>query len=202
MPFCWITIGEILKKPSEREIYLIRHGETEWSRDGKHTGLTDIPLTEKGEREAAALGRHIEKLTFDHLFSSPLKRAKETCFICGLEPQIDNDLLEWNYGAYEGLTTAEIHKTVPGWNIFTHGAPGGETTEAVAKRGKRLLKKLEGLEGKIALFTSGHFSRAFLTCYLNLPIENGRQFILSTASLSILGYEHGMHALKLWNFNP
>ncbi|WP_228546971.1 histidine phosphatase family protein [Candidatus Neptunochlamydia vexilliferae] len=153
-----------MKKPCEKEIYLIRHGETEWSRDGKHTGLTDIPLTDKGEVEAMALGRRLEKIRFDHVFSSPLKRAKETCLICGLEPQVDDDILEWNYGAYEGLTSAEIHKTNTDWNIFTHGAPAGEPVEEVIKRGMCLVQKLESLEGKIALFTSGHFSCAFATC--------------------------------------
>lgn len=182
-----------------REIYIVRHGETEWAREGKHTGLTDIPLTEKGESQAAFLGRRLEKVRFDHVFSSPLKRARETCSICGLNPVIDNALLEWDYGAYEGLTSDTIHETNPEWNIFTHGAPAGETVETVSKRAEKFIKKLEGLEGKIALFSSGHISRALLTRWLELPLENGRRFLLSTASLSILSYEHGKRAVKLWN---
>ncbi|MCB1106835.1 MAG: histidine phosphatase family protein [Chlamydiia bacterium] len=177
----------------------MRHGETAWARDKKHTGLTDIPLTEQGESQAASLGKRLESLSFKHVFSSPLKRAYDTCSICGYNPQVDKDLLEWDYGAYEGLTSAEIHETNPKWNIFTHGAPNGESTEAVVKRATRFLKKVERLEGKIAVFSSGHFSRVFATCWLKLPIENGRRFSLATASLSILGYEHGEGALKLWN---
>lgn len=182
-----------------REVYLIRHGETEWARDGKHTGLTDIPLTENGESQAASLGRRIESLKFSHIFSSPLKRALDTSKICGYDPQIDKDLVEWDYGAYEGLTSPEIHQTNAKWNVFTHGAPNGESIDAVIKRADRFLKKLENLEGKIAVFTSGHFSRAFVTRWLELPIEAGRRFSLATASLSILGYEHTKRALKLWN---
>ncbi len=182
-----------------REIYIIRHGETEWARDGKHTGLTDIPLTENGEIHAASLGRRLERLKFSHVFSSPLKRAKETCTICGFDPQIDEDLLEWDYGAYEGLTSEEIRKTLPEWNIFTHGAPAGESVEAVVKRAERFIKKLEGLEGKLAIFSSGHFSRVLTMCWLKLSLENGIRFPLSTASLSILGYEKKLRALKLWN---
>ncbi|MCB1109648.1 MAG: histidine phosphatase family protein [Chlamydiia bacterium] len=177
----------------------MRHGETEWARDGKHTGLTDIPLTEKGESQAAGLGRRIESIPFKHIFSSPLKRALDTCSICGFDPQIDKDLVEWDYGAYEGLTSPEIHETNPKWNVFTHGAPNGESVDSVAKRADRFLKKIEKLEGKIAVFTSGHFSRAFVTRWLDLPIETGRRFSLATASLSILGYEHTKRALKLWN---
>jgi probable phosphoglycerate mutase len=182
-----------------REIYIIRHGETEWARDGKHTGLTDIPLTDIGECQAASLGRRIESIKFSHIFSSPLKRALDTCKICGFDPQIDKDLVEVDYGAYEGMTSKEIHETNPKWNVFTHGAPNGESIEALLARANKFIKKLEGLEGKIAVFTSGHFSRAFVTQWLELPIDTSRRFSLATASLSILGYEHTKRALKLWN---
>lgn len=182
-----------------REIYIVRHGETEWALNGKHTGLTDIPLTEKGEVQAASLGRRIEKIKFSHVLTSPLKRAKETCAICGFDGVIDKDLLEWDYGAYEGMTSAEIHKTVPDWNIFTHGAPAGESIDTLTKRVERLIKKLEGLEGKIAIFSSGHISRALTMLWLQIPLVNGTRFPLFTASLSILSYEKNQRALKLWN---
>ncbi len=182
-----------------RKVYIIRHGETEWSRDGKHTGLTDIPLTEKGETHAASLGRRVEQIKFSHVYSSPLKRAKETCAICGFDPQIDKDLLEWDYGAYEGMTSDEIRGTLPDWDIFTHGAPAGESVNSVVKRAERFIKKLEGLEGKIVVFSSGHFSRLLTMCWLGLPVANGIRFPLSTASLSLLDYEKNVHALKLWN---
>jgi broad specificity phosphatase PhoE len=182
-----------------REIYIIRHGETEWARDGKHTGLTDIPLTEKGEIQAASLGRRIERIKFSHIFSSPLKRAKETCTICGFDGVIDKDLAEWDYGAYEGMTSDEILKTLPDWNIFTHGAPAGESVEAVIKRADRFIKKTEGLEGEIAVFSSGHFSRVLTMRWLGIPVENGTRFPLYTAALSTLGYEKKMRAVKLWN---
>lgn len=182
-----------------REIYIVRHGETEWARDGKHTGLTDIPLTEKGEIQAASLARRIEKIKFSHILTSPLKRAKETCDICGFDGVIDKDLVEWDYGAYEGMTAEEIHKTVPNWNIFTHGAPAGESIESLTKRVDRVIKKIEGLNGNIALFSSGHFSRALTMRWLEIPLEKGTRFPLFTASLSILSYEKKQRALKLWN---
>ena len=182
-----------------REIYIVRHGETEWARDGKHTGLTDIPLTEKGEIGAASLGRRIEKIKFSHVFTSPLKRAKETCEICGFDGTIDQDLVEWDYGAYEGMTSKEIQKTIPDWNIFTHGAPAGESVDMATARADRVIKKIENLEGNIALFSSGHFSRVLAMRWLELPLEKGIRFPLFTASLSILSYEKERRALKLWN---
>lgn len=182
-----------------KEIYIIRHGETEWARNGKHTGLTDIPLTEKGEIHAAALGRRLERTKFSHIFTSPLKRAKETCTICGFDGKVEKDLLEWDYGAYEGMTSDEILKTLPDWNIFTHGAPAGESVDDIIKRADHFIKKVEGLEGKIAVFSSSHFSRALTMRWLEIPLKNGTRFPLFTASLSILGYEKNLHAVKLWN---
>jgi len=182
-----------------KEIYIIRHGETEWARDGKHTGLTDISLTEKGEVQAASLAKRIEKIKFPHIFTSPLKRAKETCDICGYDGIIDKDLVEWDYGAYEGMTLEEIHKTVPEWNIFTHGAPAGESIDMLTKRVQRLIKKLESLNGKVAIFSSGHIAQALTMLWLEIPLKNGTQFPLHTASLSILSYEKNRRTLKLWN---
>lgn len=182
-----------------KQLYLIRHGETEWARTGKHTGLTDIPLNEQGKNQALLLGKRIQGLNFNHVFSSPLIRALETCTLCGLKPELNSDLVEWNYGDYEGLTSSEIHKTDPHWNIFTHGAPNGESIENVKSRICHLLKRVESLQGKIALFSSGHFSRAFASQWLGLPIAAGQNFSLSTASFSILGYENQKQVLKLWN---
>ncbi|NGX51109.1 MAG: Phosphoserine phosphatase 1 [Chlamydiae bacterium] len=182
-----------------RQIYIVRHGETEWSRNGRHTGFTDIPLTEKGKEQAAQLGECLRDVSFDHLFSSPLKRAHETSILCGFKPLIIDELLEWDYGDYEGVKSEEIHKKDPTWNIFTHGAPNGESVAAVKARVDLLIEKLETLEGNIALFSSGHIMRALTAQWLELPMEAGCRLVLSTASLSILGYEHKKRALKLWN---
>jgi len=185
----------------KREIYLVRHGETKWSKSGQHTGLSDILLTDQGKEEAKHLGQRLEGLFFDHVFTSPLKRAFETCQLCNLSQKatVSDALLEWNYGDYEGMTSKEIHKSEPTWNVFEKGAPGGESTGDVKTRVDEFLKKLEALEGKIALFSSGHISRALTVRFLGFPLAKGRHFILSTASLSILSYEHGKPALKLWN---
>lgn len=182
-----------------KQVYIIRHGETEWARDGKHTGLTDIPLTENGKRQASQLGERLKGLSFDYVFSSPLKRAHDTCSICGFNPEVIDELLEWDYGDYEGLKSVEIHKNDPSWNIFTHGAPNGESALDVKARVDRLIDRLETLEGHIALFSSGHISRALTTQWLEFPMEAGRRFLLSTASLSTLSYEKGKRVVKLWN---
>lgn len=186
---------------TSKQIYLVRHGETEWSKNGKHTGLTDIPLTENGISQAKHLGQRLKELSFDHVFASPLKRAYDTCCLCGLDSQakVTDALLEWNYGDYEGKKTPDIHQTHPGWNIFQNGAPNGETTEDVTKRADDFIQELEALEGTITVFSSGHFSRALTVRFLGFPIVEGRHFMLSTASLSILSYEHGVPALQLWN---
>lgn len=186
---------------TSKQIYLVRHGETEWSKNGQHTGLTDIPLTENGITQAKHLGKRLKGLSFDHVFASPLKRAYDTCCLCGLDGQakITDALLEWNYGDYEGEKTPDIHQTHPGWNIFQNGAPNGETTEDVTKRADDFIQELEALEGTIAVFSSGHFSRALTVRFLGFPILEGRHFMLSTASLSILSYEREVPALQLWN---
>ena len=183
------------------QIYLIRHGETEWSKSGKHTGLTDLPLTENGISQAKHLGKRLDGLSFDHVFSSPLKRAYDTCRLCKLDGQakVTDALLEWNYGDYEGVKTVDIHQTHPGWNIFEHGALNGESPKEVAKRADVFIKQLEKLKGTIVVFSSGHFSRALTTRFLGFPIIEGRHFMLSTASLSILSYEHQLPAVMLWN---
>lgn len=185
----------------QKAIYIVRHGETEWSKSGQHTGTTDLPLTQNGIKEAELLSSLLKTIHFDHVFTSPLKRAYETCRICGLsgKANLSDALLEWNYGSYEGKKSSEIRQIDPTWNIFEKGGPHGESPEDVAKRVNQFLKELEKLDGKIALFSSGHISRALAVRFLGLPIEKGRHFILSTASVSILTYEHGNPAIRLWN---
>lgn len=185
----------------ERELFLIRHGETEWSKNGNHTGLTDIPLTENGVKQAEAMARRLYGISFSKIYSSPLQRAKVTCEQTGLLPkaEITDALLEWNYGEYEGITSAEIHKKNPGWNVFTHGAPGGESVKQVTQRAQAFINELNTLEGKIALFSSGHFLRAFAAVYISQNIELGKHLLLSTASLSILSVDRGTPVISLWN---
>jgi broad specificity phosphatase PhoE len=185
-------------------IYLIRHGQTDWSLADKHTGLTDRPLTDEGKREAEKLRKQLAHLSFDKVFVSPLKRAYETCTICGFEKSAEvlPDLVEWDYGDYEGMTTAEIRKSDPDWSIFSKGAPGGESLADIEKRAKRVLAKVASIEGDVALFSSGHFLRALAVTYLGFPITSGRGLLLSTASLSILSREHGLPVISLWNQRP
>lgn len=185
----------------KKKIYLIRHGETEWSLANKHTGLTDIGLTPHGIEQAEKLASILKNYTFTHVFSSPLKRAIDTCSYAGLTKQTEilEDLQEWNYGDYEGLTSEEIHKKDPSWYIFTKGAPGGESILDVKQRTARVLKKIENLDGDILLISHGHFLRALTTRYLALPISDGRLFYLAPATLSILGYEHEDRVILGWN---
>lgn len=181
-------------------LYLIRHGETEWSKTGQHTGLTDLPLTEKGEKEALSLKKHSFP-PFAHIFTSPLQRAKETCRLTGYLNQaiITEALYEWDYGAYEGLTSKEIALLSPNWNIFSHGAPQGESPQDVTERCKKFLEFLAPLKGEIALFSSGHILRALTALYLNQPLLFGSQIVLSTASLSLLAHDHATPAILKWN---
>jgi len=185
----------------EIKVFLIRHGETNWTRSGQHTGTTDLSLTEKGKAQALELAQHLKNTPFDSVFVSPLKRALETCNLSGFSSQavIDPLLVEWDYGEYEGLTTAQIHKINPGWSIFSHGAPGGETPEQVGMRADLVLKKIFTLKGNIALFSSGHFLRVLTARWLQFPPLEGRHFILSTASISILSFERATPALLTWN---
>lgn len=181
------------------QLYLMRHGETEWSLNGNHTGLTDIPLTENGEIQAQALAKRV--IPFDHVFSSPLKRAFKTCEICGLgkQVQITDALLEWDYGDYEGLKTSEIREKQPGWDIFTDGGPNGESVHDVTKRANDFIKQLLTLEGDIALFSSGHFLRAFAALWVKAPITLGKNLLLSTASFSLLTFYREDPVIKVWN---
>ena len=184
-------------------VYIARHGETEWSLNGRHTGRTDLPLTEQGRRNALQLGARLRGLQFAHVFTSPLQRAAETCRLAGFGDLavMDPDLVEWNYGDYEGLRSAEIHARRPDWELFRDGCPGGESPEQAGARADRVVKRLRESNGDALVFSSGHFLRTLGACWLGLGPGAGRFFVLGTASLSALGYEHSLSqpAIKLWN---
>jgi broad specificity phosphatase PhoE len=183
------------------ELYLIRHGETEWSRARRHTGRTDLPLSPVGEAEARALGEHLRGLEVERVLSSPLRRATATATLAGFGDRVElaDPLLEFDYGDYEGLTTAEIRAGRPGWDLFRDGCPGGETVEGAAARARKLLDGLTGAEGRVLLFSHGHQLRILATCYLGLPTDAARHLFLGTASVSVLGIEHEWPAILLWN---
>lgn len=186
------------------EIYLCRHGETEWTLSGQHTGLTDIPLTTKGEEQARLLGERLKGVNFVKVLSSPLQRATKTCEMAGFGDQmeIDPNLVEWNYGDYEGITTKEIREKIPDWTIFSHGVPHGETIEQVSKRADRVIKRVLPEQGKVLIFSSGHISRVLGTRWIELPGIEARCFLLSVASISILGFEREKRAISSWNNQP
>jgi broad specificity phosphatase PhoE len=184
-------------------VYLARHGETAWTLTGQHTGLTDLPLTERGERNARRLEERLRGVTFAKVFTSPLQRATRTCELAGFRAvaEIDRDLLEWNYGDYEGRLTADIHKERPDWQLFRDGCPGGESPNDVAVRADRVVKRVRAVKGDVLLFSSGHFLRVLAARWLGLDAAFGRYFLLSTASLSALGYEHNLSepVIRLWD---
>jgi probable phosphoglycerate mutase len=182
-------------------LWLIRHGETTWSLSGAHTGRTDLPLTAAGEQKAAKIGDKLAGQKFALVLVSPLERARRTCEIAGLgaQAQIDPDLLEWNYGDYEGRTTDEIRKERPGWLLFRDGVPNGETIEQVAERARRVIDRAVASGGETALFAHGHILRILGACWLTLPPNDARLFALSTASVSTLGYEHETRVITRWN---
>lgn len=184
-------------------IYLARHGETAWSLTGRHTGLTDLPLTEAGEGNARQLGVRLRGLAFAKVFTSPLQRAARTCELAGFKAAaaIDPDLVEWNYGEYEGRTTAEICAARPGWQIFQDGCPGGETLAQIGLRADRVRDRVREVSGNVLVFSSGHFLRVLAARWLGLEPAAGRFLALSTASVSVLGYEHNLSqpVIRLWN---
>jgi probable phosphoglycerate mutase len=183
------------------ELWLIRHGETEWSAAGRHTGRTDVPLTAVGERQAAALGRRLAGRSFALVLVSPLTRAVETCRIAGYGgvARFTDDLLEWDYGAYEGRTTVDIRTEVPGWTIWTGNPPGGETIEQVGRRAATVIDQAIAVGGDVAMFAHGHVLRVLTACWLGLPPGAGRLLALRTASLSVLGYERETRVISTWN---
>ncbi len=184
-------------------IYLARHGETEWAATGRHTGLTDIPLTERGERDARRLGEHLHGWPLARIFTSPLVRARRTCELAGFgtAAEVDPDLVEWDYGEYEGLTTAEIRAKRPDWQLFRDGCPGGESVSEIGARADQVIARIRSLGCNVALFSSGHIMRVLAARWLGLDASYGRCLLLSTATLSTLGYEHNLDepVLRLWN---
>jgi len=185
-------------------VYVARHGETAWSLSGQHTGLTDLPLTPNGERNARRLGERLKGMTFKRVFTSPLQRAVRTCELAGFGAmaELDRDLVEWDYGQYEGLRSDEILAKRPDWQLFRDGAPGGESPAQVGERAERVVQRLRAISGNILLFSSGHFIRVVAARWLGLdPASAGKYFLLSTASLSALSYEHNLSqpVIRLWN---
>jgi probable phosphoglycerate mutase len=179
----------------------IRHGETEWSLNGRHTGTTDIPLTDNGRRLAQLLRPLLSDRTFALVLVSPLQRARETCELVGVAARaiIDRDLVEWNYGQYEGLTPRDIDRQAPGWLIFRDGCPGGETSEQVGARADRVIARARAVAGDVALFAHGHILRVLAARWLGLPPGAGQHFLLDTGTLNVLDYYRGIPALKTWN---
>jgi probable phosphoglycerate mutase len=184
-------------------VYLARHGETDWSLAGKHTGLTDIPLTLRGEQNARRLGERLNGLTFAKVLTSPLQRASRTCELAGygIFAEVDPDLLEWDYGEYEGRTTSEIAAERPDWNLFRDGCPKGEMPEDVGARADRVIHQVRAVHRDVLLFSSAHFLRVLAARWLGLEPSGGRYFLLGTASLSALGYEHEQSrpVIRFWN---
>lgn len=183
--------------------YLARHGETAWTITGQHTGRTDLPLTQRGEANAYRLGERLSGLTFAKVFTSPLRRAMRTCELAGFGPvgEIDADLLEWDYGDYEGRLTVDILKERPDWQLFRDGCPGGESPQQVATRADRVVSRVRAIAGDVLLFSSGHFLRMVATRWIGIEPINGQSLMLSTASLSAVGYENSIlrPAIRLWN---
>jgi len=184
-----------------KQIFLIRHGETEWSRSGAHTGRTDLPLTVEGREKAAALARVLAGRRFALVLTSPLARAAETCRLAGYgdEAEVESNLREWDYGDYEGRTTAEIQKDAPGWSLWMNGVPNGETIEHVAARAELVIARALEAEGDVALFAHGHILRILTACWLGLPPNAGKLFALGTATVSTLGYERTTRVITRWN---
>jgi len=187
-------------------IYLARHGETEWTVSGRHTGRTDLPLTAQGEVEARQLGEELQGLTFASVLTSPLRRAVQTCAAAGFGPaaEVEPDLVEWDYGEYEGRTSADIRTERPSWQLFRDGCPGGESPDAVAARADRVIRRMRSAGENALLFSSGHLLRVFAARWLGLEPAAGRFFLLGTASISAVGYEHDLSepAIRLWDENP
>ena|SRR5579884_1285077 len=182
-------------------VFLIRHGETAWSLTGQHTGRTDLPLTNNGRRRAERLRPVLARETFARVLVSPMQRARETCNLAGLGAAaiVDPDLVEWNYGAYEGLTSAQIHETAPGWLVFRDGCPGGETPAQVGARVDRVIAKVRGMTGNLALFAHGHVLRVLAARWIDLPPGAGQHFLLDTGTLCVLGYYRDIPAVEIWN---
>jgi probable phosphoglycerate mutase len=190
-----------MNNAQEQHVVLVRHGETEWSKSGKHTSITDVPLTEEGRRMASLVGKALKGHRFAKVLCSPLSRALETCSIAGYgaQAEIRDELLEMNYGRYEGLTTAEIRKSQPGWSIWSGPIPGGETLEQVGLRCDRIIAEIRSVAGDVLLFSHGHILRILGARWVALPPDGGRLLALATAAISTLGYEREQPVISLWN---
>lgn len=186
--------------PEAQEVWLVRHGETEWSAAGKHTSYTDVPLTEKGEEAARDVAERLASTAFDLVLSSPLVRARRTAELAGWPaPEVVEDLREWDYGDYEGATTNRIREDVPGWTVWTHPTPGGESADDVADRLDRVVDRLRAEEGRTLVFGHGHCLRAFAARWVGQPAATGQSYRLGTATISVLGYEHDVPVITRWN---
>jgi broad specificity phosphatase PhoE len=187
--------------PPPLQLVLVRHGETEWSRDGRHTGRTDLPLTERGRENARRVGERLAGSEFARVLSSPLRRALDTCRLAGYADRVEvrEELAEWDYGEYEGRRTSEIHEERPDWLLWRDGCPGGERPEHVGARADRLLADLAGTSGDVAIFGHGHMLRVVTARWLEEPPSAGARYVLGTATLSVLGWEHDWHAIRTWN---
>jgi broad specificity phosphatase PhoE len=186
------------------QIVLVRHGETAWSVTGQHTGRSDIPLTERGEQQARRLADLLKRIAFTHVLTSPLQRARRTCELAGFGAvaRVNPNLVEWDYGDYEGRTLADIRAQRPGWSVYRDGGPGGESPEQVSRRADLVIADLRRLEGTVAVFSHGHFLRALAVRWIGLPIGEGQHLNLDTASLSILASDHRdaeLPVISLWN---
>ena len=184
-------------------VCLARHGETAWSLSGQHTGLTDLALTQRGEQNARELGNRLRARTFAQVFTSPLQRASRTCDLAGFGAvaAVDRDLVEWNYGQYEGLRTAEILALNPDWHLFRDGCPGGESPSEIGTRADRVISRMRAVRGDVLVFSSGHFLRVLAARWLGAEVNAGRHLVLGTVSLSELGYEHDVSepVIRVWN---
>jgi broad specificity phosphatase PhoE len=183
------------------DVYLVRHGATDWSESGRHTGRTDLPLDDRGRAQAAAVGRALAGHRFALVLVSPLGRARETCTLAGYgeEAVVDDDLVEWDYGAHEGITTVEIRRTVPGWTVWDGELPGGETIEQVAARADRVIARAAAVDGDVALFSHGHLLRVLTARWCGLDPREGQRFLLETGTRCVLGWEHESQGVRLWN---
>jgi probable phosphoglycerate mutase len=184
-----------------QRVFLIRHGETEWSLNGRHTGITDISLTERGRATARRLGAIVRHVSLAQVLTSPLSRARQTCELAGLSDraEIDPGLVEWDYGAYEGLTQQQIRAMAPGWVLFTHGCPGGESPNDIGLRVDREIARIRSIAGHVAVFAHGHVLRVFAARWIGLPAAAGRHFLLDPAAVSVLSDYHGAPVVKRWN---
>jgi probable phosphoglycerate mutase len=194
-------VDDTTKGTTQVQIFLCRHGETQWTIEGRHTSFSDIPLTDKGRVQAVMLGKRLRDISFNQIIVSPMLRTQETCQMAGIihHKTLEPLAMEWNYGEYEGITSPQIWEKKPRWNIFDDGAPGGESPDEVAARADSLLKPFLHASGNILIFSHGHFSRVLAARWLGLEVQAGKYFALSVASLSALGYEHDQRVIKMWN---